>query len=116
MQRRIDFGVNPRGELQYSDEQMAYGNVESNTNPWIRESLHYADTDGNQKECCMTPDSETIQIQTSNYNITRQRHALVLLITRALLIPEGFITLRIHQLLSDAAPLEPVHEVLSLLN
>jgi len=58
----------------------------------------------------MTPDSETIQIQTTNYNITRQRHALVLLIIRALLIPEGFITLRIPQLLSDAAPLEPVQK------
>jgi hypothetical protein len=40
-------------------------------------------------------DSETIQIQTANYDITRQRHALVLIITRDLLLPEGFTTLRI---------------------
>lgn len=64
-----------------------------------------------------TPDNETIQIQATNYIIRKMKNALVpIIITRDLLIPEGFVTLRIPQLLSDTAPLEPVQEVPSLLN
>jgi hypothetical protein len=45
--------VNPKKELQCNNEQMAYDDVGNNTNPWMRGLLHYAKTDGHQKECCI---------------------------------------------------------------
>jgi hypothetical protein len=59
------------------------------------------------------------KIQTTNYNITRQRHALILLITHDLLISKDFITLRItqyYQMLTLLRNWTQCKEVLSLLN